>query len=50
MDSSISEFKHIHCCKKGVPSKINNRMANTVDPDETARNDLLLRHESRTKE
>ena len=33
MDSSISEFKHIQCCKLGFQSKVNNRMVNGVDPD-----------------
>ena len=36
MDSSICEFGHIHCCKLGFQSKINNKMATSVDPDETA--------------
>ena len=36
MDSSTSEFGHIHCCKQGFQSKINNRIANSVDPDESA--------------
>ena len=31
-----SEFGHICCIKEGFLSKINNRMANSVDPDETA--------------
>ena len=35
MDSSISEFGHSHCCKKGFQSKINNRIGSSVDPDET---------------
>ena len=38
MDSSISEFGHIHRCKLGFQSKINKKKkANSVDPDETAR-------------
>ena len=37
MDSSIYEFGHIHCCKRGFQSKINDKMANSVDPNETAR-------------
>ena len=37
MDSSISEFGQIHCCKQGFRSKINNKMAKSVDPDETPR-------------
>ena len=37
MDSSISEFGHIHCCKLGLQSKTNNRVANSVDTNETAR-------------
>ena len=36
MDSSLSEFNHLYCCKKGFQSKISNRMANSVDPDEMA--------------
>ena len=40
MDSSISEFEHIHCCKLGFQPKIKNRMANSVDPDETAHYEL----------
>ena len=31
MDSSISEFGHIHRCKE--ESKINNKMANSVDAE-----------------
>ena len=34
MDVSIIEFGHIDCCKWGFQSKINNSMANSVDPDE----------------
>ena len=36
MDSSISELRHTHCGKSGFQSKINNKMANNADPDETA--------------
>ena len=36
MDSSILENGHVHWCKKGFQSKIKNRMANSVDLDETA--------------
>ena len=36
LDSSISEFGLIHCCKQGFQSKIDSRMANSVDPDEIA--------------
>ena len=36
MDSSISEFGHIHCFKQGCQSKISNRIANSADPDEKA--------------
>ena len=39
MDYSVSEFGRIHCCKDGVQSKMNNRMAKSVDPDETARHE-----------
>ena len=41
MDSSISEFENIHCCKLGLESKINNCMAISVDPDETAISRLI---------
>ena len=34
MDSSISEFGHIHCWKMGCKSKIKNRTANSVETDE----------------
>ena len=37
MDHFISEFGHIYFYKKGFPSKINNRMANSTVSDETAR-------------
>ena len=37
MDSSISEYGNIHCCKKGFSQKISNRMADSVDSDKTAR-------------
>ena len=40
MDSSTSEFGHIHCCKKWFESKFNNRMSNSVDPKEMTRNEL----------
>ena len=36
MGTSISEFGLIHCCSYWFQSKINNRMANSVDSDETA--------------
>ena len=36
MDSSMFEFGHIHCCKYVFQTKIKNRMANSVDPDEMA--------------
>ena len=39
MNFSISEFGHIHCCKLGVQLN-NNRMANSVDPDEMACHEL----------
>ena len=39
MDPSVSKSGHIHCCKLGFQSKIDNRMANSADPDETARNE-----------
>ena len=39
MVSSILEFGHVHCCKQGFQIKINNRMANSVGPDETARHE-----------
>ena len=46
MDSSAYEIGHINCCKQGSRSKIKNRMANSVDPDETSHPDLrsLQRH------
>ena len=37
MGCSISQFGHIYCCKYGFQSKVNSRIANSVDPDETAR-------------
>ena len=37
--TSIFEFGHIQYCKQGFPTKINNRMANSVDPDEMAHNE-----------
>ena len=37
MDSSTSEFGQIPCYKYGLQSQINNRIVNSVDPDETAR-------------
>ena len=37
MDASIAVFGHIHCCKKGFQSKINNRMPNSVALDEMVR-------------
>ena len=36
MGSSISECGHIHCCKYVFQSKVNNKMANSIDPAETA--------------
>ena len=36
MDSSISEFGHIHCCKWGFSQKSITECQNSVDPDETA--------------
>ena len=36
LDTSISEFGPFFCFKEGFWSKINNRMANSPDPDETA--------------
>ena len=36
IDSSVLECRHIRYCKLGFQSKINNRMANSVDPAETA--------------
>ena len=33
MGSSFSEFEHSNCCKQGLELKLNNRMANIVDPD-----------------
>ena len=35
MDSSILESGHVHRCKWRFQSKTKNRMANSVDPDET---------------
>ena len=37
MDSFISVFRHIYCCKLEVQLQINNRMMNSDDPDDTAR-------------
>ena len=37
MDSSISDFGRIYYCKLWFQPKIRNKMANSVDPDETAR-------------
>ena len=37
MDASISEFGYIHCCKYRFQSKLNKRITNGVDPDETTR-------------
>ena len=36
MNSSVLEFELAHCCEWGFQTKIKNRMANSVDPDETA--------------
>ena len=35
MNSSVFGFGQVHCCKQVVSKK---RMANSVDPDETAHN------------
>ena len=41
MDSSISAFDRIHCCKNwGFQSEINNRIANSIDPDDMAHYEL----------
>ena len=37
LDSSIREFGRVHFMYIGVQSKIKSRMANSVDPDATAR-------------
>ena len=42
MNTSISEFGHFFCCEQAFQSKINNIMANSVDPDETARYEPAL--------
>ena len=42
MDSSISEFGHIHCDKSGSQLEIENILANSADPDEMANYDLDL--------
>ena len=39
MDSSIHGFGHVHCLKSACQSKFKNRMANSVDLDETAHNE-----------
>ena len=39
MDISIFEFGHVQNCKMGCHLKNKNRMANSVDPDETARHE-----------
>ena len=36
MDSSISVLGHVRCCQSSFLLKIINRLANSVDPDETA--------------
>ena len=36
MESPITEFGHVHSCKWGFQSKILIKIANSVDPDETA--------------
>ena len=36
MDSSISEFGQIQCCRLGFQSKINKKIASIVDPDQVA--------------
>ena len=40
MDISITEFGHIHCCKKGFQLQINNSIGNRVEPDDTAHYEL----------
>ena len=42
MDSSTSEIGHLHYCKSGFQSKIKNRTANSVDPDEMAHMSHLI--------
>ena len=42
MDSSISEFGHILSCKLRFQSRINNRMANRVDPDKMGKTVRLM--------
>ena len=37
MDSSISEYGHIHHGQVGFQSKVKNRAANCIDPVETGR-------------
>ena len=39
MNSSIVAFGYVHYCKSVCQSKLKNRMANSVDPDETARHE-----------
>ena len=39
VDYSTAECGHIYCCKEGFDKKIENRMANSVDPNETAHYD-----------
>ena len=36
VDSSIFESGRVNCCLLGFETEIENRMANSVDPDETA--------------
>ena len=36
MDSSISEFGHIHCTKQWFESKLNNKKPNSLAPNDTA--------------
>ena len=40
MNSSISKFGHAHSLQTEISVKINNKMANSVDPDETAHYEL----------
>ena len=39
LDSSNFEFWHDHCSKQGCQHKFKNRMANSADPDGTARHE-----------
>ena len=42
MDYSIFELGHVHCSKWGYHSKDKRRMANRVDPHETAHSSRLI--------